>query len=392
MDKSMKLFNRDISSQTIIINGIQYDVNNIDNAIDNNNGQDIRFIEEIVSFIKDWFDNTKTILVHSSGSTGTPKPLYVEKEKMMNSAIMTCEFLGLKSNDKALLCMPMKYIAGKMVIVRALVANLNIIPITPCGRPLERIDESIEFAAMIPMQIFNSLNDEHDSKILSQIRDVIIGGGSVDKTITDKIENFPNNLWSTYGMTETLSHIALRKLNGILRSEWYTPLKNIRISHSKEMTLCIDAPELCQEFLVTNDICEIDSYGNFKIIGRRDNTINSGGIKIQIEEIEDILKEKTNAKFIITSAKDIKLGDKMVMLIEKGQDLSIVIEACNKYLSPYKRPKEYIEIEQLPLTETGKPDRAKAKEIAKQKNSLQYYLMTTISLFFITIGLFHIIS
>ena len=241
------------------------------------------FLQDLEAFLQEWHNDDPTVWVHTSGSTGTPKPLLVEKERMKASARLTCQFLGLKKGDTALLCMPLQYIAGKMVVVRSQVAELRLIPVAPCGHPLKDLQEVPTFAAMIPMQVYNSLQVPEEKHILKHIKHLIIGGGAIDNTLSNELKDFPNQVWSTYGMTETLSHIALRCLNGKEASDWYTPFDSVRIRLSEENTLIIHAPNVCSEELITNDIAEINEEGKFRILGRKDNTINSGGVKIQIE-------------------------------------------------------------------------------------------------------------
>ena len=233
-------------------------------------------------FLDEWNNGSERVLVHTSGSTGAPKPLWVEKRRMEASARITCDFLGLKEGDTALLCMPLDYIAGKMMVVRSLVRKLKLMVVEPTGHPLaaHQLPRGLTFAAMVPMQVYNSLQVPEERERLRQIRHLIIGGGAIDDALARELKDFPNYVWSTYGMTETLSHIALRRLNGAEASEWYTPFDNVRISQSEDGCLVIDAPEVCAERLVTNDIVEI-SQGRFRVVGRKDNVICSGGIKIQ---------------------------------------------------------------------------------------------------------------
>lgn len=188
-------------------------------------------------FISDWQSPSPTLLVHTSGSTGKPKPMLVEKSRMEASARITCRFLGLQPGDTALLCMPLDYIAGKMVCVRSLVWNLRLIRVEPCGHPLQHLDEVPTFAAMVPMQVYNSLQADNELRMLKQIKHLIIGGGAISHELEATLRTFPNAVWSTYGMTETLSHIALRRLSGanasdgIHRSmEWMLVLTRMDVS------------------------------------------------------------------------------------------------------------------------------------------------------------------
>jgi Acyl-CoA synthetases (AMP-forming)/AMP-acid ligases II len=286
---------------------------------------------------------------------------------MMASAGMTLSFLRLHKNDNALLCMPMEYIAGKMMTVRALVGGLNLICIPPSGHPLGSIGTDLKFAAMIPLQIFNSLNDAEERYALMRIKNIIIGGGAIDRKMEDELSSFTNNIWSTYGMTETLSHVAMRKITGDGKSSWYTPLNGVKISVTTENALIISAPHICTNKIITNDIAQIGKNGLFKILGRKDNIINSGGIKIQIEDIEEMLTGKISFPFLITSRKDNKFGEKIVLIVQADKKyLTKIEEICQNILPHYWIPKKILFIDSLPMTGNGKPDRAKAKEIANR--------------------------
>lgn len=349
--------------QTIRIEGIPYSGWEIEMIRMNIPTDNRSFRQELFSFLSDWFDPADTLPVHTSGSTGKPKELYVEKERMMASACLTCSFLGLQAGDTALLCMPLKYIGAKMVVVRALVAGLDLLPVPPSGHPLKGVAKAPVFAAMTPMQVYNSLQVEEEKAALRRIRHLLIGGGPIDFRLGEALKDFPNAVWSTYGMTETLSHIALRRLNGPEASEWYTAFDSVQIRLSKENTLVIHAPEVCQEELATNDIAETEGTNRFRILGRKDNTINTGGVKVQIEQVEATLKEHLSVPFQITSVPDEKFGEAIVMLVE-GQAPDDIGQTCTRLLPPYWRPKHIMPVFRLPLTENGKPDRALAKLLA----------------------------
>ena len=323
-----------------------------------------KFLQDLEAFLQEWHNDDPTVWVHTSGSTGTPKPLQVEKERMMASARLTCSFLGLKEGDSALLCMPLQYIAGKMVVVRSLIAGLRLIPIAPSGHPLKDLKETPTFAAMIPMQVYNTLQVPEERARLMEIKHLIIGGGAIDDVLAHELKDFPNHVWSTYGMTETLSHIALRRLNGTDTSDWYTPFEQVCIRLSEEETLIIHAPNVCPEELKTNDIAEINEEGKFRILGRKDNTINSGGVKIQIEQVESRLKKHLDTPFLISARKDAKFGEIVVLLYNKVGNEDDIRRICESELPTYWVPKAYIGVDELPMTGTGKPDRAYARRIA----------------------------
>lgn len=316
-------------------------------------------------FINQWQSPSPTLLVHTSGSTGKPKPMLVEKRRMEASARITCQFLGLKRGDTALLCMPLDYIAGKMVVVRAIVWGLKLIDIPPCGHPLKQIDTPPVFAAMVPMQVFNCMQDASERQKLWQIKHLIIGGGAINDDMAAELRQHPNAVWSTYGMTETLSHIALRRLSGPQASEWYEPFDGVNVSINADGCLVIDAPTVCALPLTTNDIAEIATDGRrFRIRGRKDNVICSGGIKLQIEEMEAKLRPYINVPFLISKRSDPKFGETVVMIAETN-DIESLKTICKERLNKYEQPHKYIAVDSIPTTETGKPARAKAMEIAQ---------------------------
>ena len=320
-------------------------------------------------FLEEWNNPSPYVHVQTSGSTGTPKPMLVEKQRMLNSARITCDFLGLREGDTALLCMSLDYIAGKMMVVRSIERGLKLISVEPSGHPLSTPHSPLSFAAMVPMQVYNSLQVPEEKERLMRIRHLIIGGGAIDDALASALKTFPNHVWSTYGMTETLSHIALRRLNGPEASEWYTPFPSVKVSFNDEGCLVIDAPEVCSERLVTNDIAELSSGTvpnmKFRILGRKDNVICSGGIKIQIETVERQLRPHLQAPFLITKRPDAKFGEVVVLLTEGT--VPEAKEVCLRILPKYHQPRVYLHVDQIPLTATGKPARKEAENIAKSR-------------------------
>ena len=313
-------------------------------------------------FLSEWNNDSLFVHVQTSGSTGAPKPMLAEKRRMLASARITNDFLGLREGDVALLCMSLNYIAGKMMVVRSIERGLKLITVEPSGHPLNHsqlaIDDcQIDFAAMVPLQVYNTLQEPEERKRLLQIRHLIIGGGAIDEALGAELKNFPNAVWSTYGMTETLSHIALRRLSGPEASDWYIPFPSVKVSLSEDGCLVIDAPEVCPERLVTNDVAEISPQG-FRILGRKDNVICSGGIKIQIEEVESRLRPFLRVPYLISKRPDPKFGEVSVLLTEGSIDEARQI--CERILPKYYLPRHYLHVDRIPLTETGKPARQQA--------------------------------
>lgn len=325
-------------------------------------------------FISQWHDGSDTIEVHTSGSTGLPKALRVEKRRMLASARATCDFLGLEPGDSALLCMSVDYIAGKMMVVRALERQLRLLSVEPSSHPLAEIadlvdemGENVDFAAMVPMQVYCSLQVPREREILGLIRHIIIGGGPLDSSLEEELRGFDNAVWHSYGMTETLSHIALRRVSGSKASPWFTPMPGVTLSTTADDCLVIDAPHLCPERLVTRDVVEMHQDGQrFKVLGRIDNVINSGGVKIHIEQVEHTMKTHIAQPFFITKCPDAKFGEIVVMLLQgTDDDIHAAQAACEAFLPKYARPKHIFSVQALPMTPTGKPNRALAATIAE---------------------------
>lgn len=322
----------------------------------------------VSEFLSQWHDDNACVPVYTSGSTGKPKLMMAEKTRMEASARMTCKALRLKAGDKALVCLPMDYIAGKMMVVRCRVCNLDMLCVPPTGHPLAHVDSHIDFAAMVPMQVYNSLADAVESDRLRAIGNLLIGGGAVDSRMEAVLRTFPNAVWSSYGMTETLSHIALRRIDGAAFSEWYTPLPGVVVSLADNGCLVVDAPALCPHPLHTNDIAlieEQDGTPRFRIIGRLDNVICSGGVKIQIEEVEKALSSHLAMPFIVTKRPSPKFGEEVVLLTE-DVDTDRVASLCRSLLPPFWQPKAVCHVARIPLTPTGKPARAEALLLAEQ--------------------------
>ena len=329
---------------------------------------------DLEAFLAEWHNDSPTVLVHTSGSTGKPKPMLVEKRRMQASARITCRFLGLHEGDTALLCMPLDYIAGKMMVVRALTCGLRLVSVPPSSHPLATSHLSpfpsrLDFAAMVPLQVWNSLQVPEERHRLMHIRHLIIGGGAIDQALASQLADFPHQVWSTYGMTETLSHIALRRLNGPEASDWYTPFDGVALSLTDEGCLVISAPAVHEGPLVTNDIAELSppapasSPRRFRILGRKDNVVCSGGIKIQIEEVERLLRPHLHVPYMITKAPDEKLGEQVVLLTE-SKTVGDVLALCRLHLPKYWVPRRILSVDRLPLTETGKPARHEAERMA----------------------------
>lgn len=331
------------------------------------------FIQELENFKKEWTNESPFLTVQTSGSTGIPKQIQVEKKYMVASARKTCDFLGLKAHDSVLLCLPLKYIAGKMVVVRSIVTDLKLILVYPNANPMSFIDFSPTFVAMTPYQVFKTLENESESQKLRGVRHLIIGGGAVSKELEEKLKSFPYEVWSTYGMTETLSHVAMRRINGGGSSSYYTALPGVTLSTDADSCLIIDSPDIGVRHLHTNDVVDLKKCsGEFRILGRRDNVVCSGGVKLQIEQLESRLRS-IPCSFCLTSIPDAALGEALVMVYKsKRVTPAQLLSCCKSCLSRYEIPKYFVSVEEIPMTETHKPKRADLKQMVlleiKKKN------------------------
>lgn len=327
----------------------------------------------IVNFLSDFFSNDNKIKVQTSGSTGKPKLIEIKKEFMINSAIATGDFFDLKENTTALLCLSTDYIAGKMMLIRALVLGWKLDIVPPTMNPLKDLEKSYDFSAMVPLQVYNSIDD------LAKIKMLIIGGGIVSNELKMKLKNISTKVYATYGMTETVTHIAVKSINNVeLKVNNYKTLPNIKVSKDKRDCLLIDAPKVSDELVITNDLVELKSDTEFKWLGRYDSIINSGGIKLIPEQIEDKLSKIISQRFFIASLPDKKLGEKVILVIEdslvrfdsaqrpllNNQKSVILNEMKNlKTLNKYEVPKEIYFVSQFIETDTKKIQRKKTLDL-----------------------------
>ena len=360
----------DRQRQRLLLQGKEYTAGDISRLVAEGAENCPPALWDLYLFLEKWFDASPVITVHTSGSTGTPKELVVRKDRMMQSARLTCEFLNLQARDTALLCMNLRYIGAMMVVVRSLVAGLNLIVRPASGHPLSDIEEPLRFAAMVPLQVYNTLRVPEEKERLEQTDILIIGGGAVDDSLEAEISALPTAVYSTYGMTETLSHIALRRLNGETASKHYYPFPSVELSLSAESTLVIKAPLICGEVLQTNDIACLYPDGSFTIAGRKDNVINSGGIKIQAEEMEKRLRPFIPVPFVVTSVPDPRLGQALTLLIAGQVDVRELESKLQTVLDAYHRPRHIFMTESIPQTENGKTDRAGCRILARQMKKL----------------------
>lgn len=314
-------------------------------------------IKEIDDFLTLWQNNESFITVNTSGSTGQPKAIKMDKQAMVNSALATGSYFNLKPKNSALLCLPVAYIAGKMMLVRAMTLGLEIDCIEP--KSTLEIDKTkpYDFVAMVPLQLQKNI------KKLENIKRLIVGGAKVSQELINNIKHLTTKVYETYGMTETVSHIAIKPINTLTSqsTSYFNTLPDVTISLDNRDCLIIEVPSISKEKIVTNDIVKLHSKTEFEWLGRFDNVINSGGIKIHPEQIENQLATQIEARFFIASEKDNVLGEQVIIIIE-GEQNRIDVSVFNK-LKPFNTPKKVYYIKAFKETSSGKIQRKKTLDL-----------------------------
>ena len=300
------------------------------------------FEKPVGDFLLDWFDSKDYIEMFTSGSTGEPKTVIVKKQAMVNSALATGDFFDLQPGNTALHCLPVKYVAGKMMLVRAMILGLDLEFVAPSSHPLRNNELDFDFVAMVPLQAQNSLEE------LKRVKKLIVGGAAINKSLEKNLLKLKTEVYETYGMTETITHIAARKLG----EKAFTVLPNVTISYDDRNCLVIHAPSISDDVITTNDIVELVNENQFMFLGRLDNIINSGGIKIMPEQVEQKLANKIQQHYFIASKPDNELGEKVILVVEGdkqefGEDLFADLDK-------YEKPKEIVFIPKFKETASGK--------------------------------------
>lgn len=323
--------------------------------------------QDLGFFLLNWLDNNDYVIVNTSGSTGKPQKIKLQKQAMVNSAIATGNYFKLEAGFTALHCLPVGFIAGKMMLIRAIVLGLELDILNPSSCPLQNSYKNYDFCAMIPLQLQNSLNELH------KIKTLIVGGVGVSISLQEKLQDLSTKVFATYGMTETLTHIAVKPLNHFKASQeettkqpkkpYYTTLPNVTISQDKRDCLIINAPKLNEKAIITNDIVKLYSKTEFEVLGRYDNVINSGGLKLFPEQIEAKLSRKIKQRFFIASEKDEILGEKLILVLEGAT--TQLKNGAFKELNTYEKPKQIYAVTQFKETITGKIKRYETLKLLK---------------------------
>jgi len=320
-------------------------------------------LEDIMEFVVDWSNRKEWIETRTSGSTGRPKNIKIKKEDILSSALRTIEYLGLKAGHSTLLCMPNRFIGGKMMIARSIIGGFNLHIAESTSKPEIPDGVSINFAALVPLQLHNIVNDPASAKEWKKVDTIIVGGGKMDSSLEEKLKDWPNRIFESFGMTETVSHIGLRRVNGSDASAFFEVLPNIEIERDEENCLVIRSESIPKSPLTTKDIVEIEEGKMFKWIGRSDNMINSGGVKIIPEVLEKLVKPLINTSFFFAGVPDDQLGERVTLVMESQplseMDEDELMKDLRKELHKFEVPKEIHYVPAFEETESGKIHRKK---------------------------------
>jgi len=361
-------------SQTLRVKEISYQITDIEkgnfsDSLSPNENNALKFCHE-------WLNGKEDFILQTSGSTGTPKKICVTRNQLKASAALSTSYLGLKKESTALVCLDTKYVAGIMMLVRSLEVGMNMYVVEPSANPFDTLPEDvcIDFIALVPYQVQAILTSKHKQK-LSRTKVVLIGGADLSNSLRENLKSMQGSFYATYGMTETLSHIALQKLNGSDTTNHFNLLPGIYIQADNRGCLVIHAPHLNAEPIVTNDLVEIIDANRFLILGRIDSIINSGGVKIIPEKIERILETilsdlRINNRFFIAGLLDASLGEAVTLIIEGepiASELEIeIIQHLKSRLDRFEVPKTIRYVAQFLQTETGKVNKLKTLDLIQR--------------------------
>jgi O-succinylbenzoic acid--CoA ligase len=336
---------------------------------DNYQGQALRFCQQ-------WLRGQAEFVVPTSGSTGVPKPTRLARVHMEASARQTAQALGLQPGDRALVCLHPAYIAGLMMLVRGLVNDWSLTVVNPSAQPLAQTGgATFDFTALVPLQLQALLNApevESNLLVINQMKAILIGGAPLGPALEAQLQVVAAPLYATYGMTETVSHVALRRLNGPLRAEHYTALPGVHLSQDARGCLVITAPMTGGKNLITNDLVQLHSPETFTWLGRADLAINSAGVKVHPEKVEQAVGEALATlaeppRFAVVGLPDERLGEKVVLAVEGAARPPDWWAALRPQLvarlGRYELPQELRWCPAFPQTATGKLDRAKLRAL-----------------------------
>ncbi len=315
----------------------------------------IELIQQVRGFIADWKSDTDYIETNTSGSTGTPKTIRLLKTQMKASAQMSGKYFHFSSNKKIMLSLPIHTIGGKMIVIRAIEFNMILVVSDLEKNPIRNLNNSIYFISLVPYQLQSIIEETPDK--LNLIENILLGGAPVSEKLKNQIQLFRPNFYESYGMTETMSHVAIKNLKS--SGNYFEALGNTEFS-IKNDTLTIHANDINIENLQTNDQVKLLNKKQFIWLGRKDFVINSGGKKFHPEIIEHKLANSIPQRFYIYKEFDEKLGEKIILIIEhESSDLLVeeIKKSCQNRLEKHEIPKKIYFTNQFYETKSNKINR-----------------------------------
>ena len=345
------------------LNGLSFDsLESLEEFLNSIKTQGDQHERDLAEFLSQWLNPEPHVISFTSGTTGAPKKCFLSKSKMRLSAQTTGDFFGMGPGTSALLCLPLSFIAGKMMVVRALVLGWDLHVVAPIKDALTQYDSNYDFVALVPHQLAFSY------RALDKVNTLIVGGGVLPEHLKKKLQQSSVKAYATYGMTETLTHVAARALNGTQQSEVYKAMPEVTFTSDDRGCLVIHAPNLLDDALVTNDLVQLVDSHSFKYLGRIDEVINSGGVKHSPEVLERKLRQYLSGNFVISSAPHPTLGEQIVLVKDHSGPSNESVNQAITHLMPLERPKLILNLEAIPITDTGKFKRKELRDLIRNQH------------------------
>ena len=339
----------------LLCEGLSYPYEWIRDQFDRNSAELPPYTRQTLTFCQRWLRGEQTFTIQTSGSTGKPKPITLHRSQMIASAHLTGQAVGLRRGDRALVCLNSAYIAGIMMLVRGFELGLEMVIVEPSSHPLQGFEVgAFAFTAIVPLQLQGALAVSAERDTLNAMRAVLVGGAPISHGLAAQLQTLNATIYHTYGMTETVSHVALRRLNGEGASDFFIPQPTIDLWLDQRGCLSICGSVTRGETIATNDRVAFQADGSFRWLGRIDNVINSGGVKVQAEKVERALeKQLPDVRLFVTGTPDSVLGEAVTAFVESTpQPVDVALG-----LTRYEQPRQVHFLRQFMETPTGKVDR-----------------------------------
>ena len=323
---------------------------------------------KVLGFVRQWLSGTQEFVLHTSGSTGTPSAIPLRRRQLEASARRTADFFDLGAGDRALVCLNCEYIGGLMMLVRGLERNMHLTIVEPHADPFAYVAEGAEFdfSAFVPLQLKTVLAAGHAPR-LNQMKAFLIGGAPADAALQQELQPLKAAAWLTYGMTETCSHVALRRLNGPHAGPTFRVLPGIAAGQDERGCLTLRGDVTDDQLIVTNDVVLLRDAHTFEWLGRADFVINSGGVKVPAEKVELVLDVAlaeigASRRCFVAGQPDARLGQAVTAFIEgpaltAGQELQLKTLLAAR-LGRYEQPRQFTYVPEFQVTAAGKLNRA----------------------------------